>query len=134
MSWERYHDASTHPPAIESAGDAVPPWILLDNQAYLAGGSNRTTAISSTRDSDEVQATFFLVAPPLVSYLSVSCASKFGTEPRILCTEASLILLAFLHGDPSKITDPEKHDFYVYDVGAESLSPFLLPLTTSKLT
>ena len=92
MAWTRYHASSTHPPSIPArrrpksgADDApFPPWVLLDDRAYLAGESNHTTTVSRTRHVEQVPATFFLADPPLVSHFAISCAAELGYEPRIL--------------------------------------------------
>uniref|UniRef100_A0A453QTS5 Uncharacterized protein n=1 Tax=Aegilops tauschii subsp. strangulata TaxID=200361 RepID=A0A453QTS5_AEGTS len=122
MAWKRYHDSSMHPPAIPARrrpkpGALPPPWVLLNDRAYLAGESNHTTAVSRTRHGDEIQATLFLADPPLVSHFFISCAAEFGCEPRILYTEANLVLLTLVLGDPYNAIDPRKNDFYVYEVG-----------------
>ncbi|XBI44083.1 hypothetical protein VPH35_108781 [Triticum aestivum] len=107
MAWTRYHGSSMHPPSIPArsrtksgADDALPPpWVLLDDRAYLAGESNHTTAVSRTRHGDQIQATFFLADPPL--------------DP---LTEANLVLLVLVPGDPRNAIEPRKNDFYVYEV------------------
>lgn len=131
MAWTRYHASSMHPPSIPArrrpksgADDAPPPpWVLLDDRAYLSGESNHTTAVSHTRHGDQIQATFFLADPPLVSHFAVSCAAELGCEPRILYTEANLVLLVLVPGDPRNAIDPRKNDFYVYEVDDDGGPP-----------
>lgn len=79
MALYRLSKQSFHPPAVVSpdAGDEDEiPWILIENEAYVADRRNSTTAFSDCRCDGQVQVTLFIAPPPHVSYLYVFCRRR----------------------------------------------------------
>ncbi|KAF7006204.1 hypothetical protein CFC21_021262, partial [Triticum aestivum] len=50
-----------------------PDWVLLHNSARISGHRNATTAGCHTTEGHPIEASFWLVDPPGVSYFSVHC-------------------------------------------------------------
>ncbi|KAM0929337.1 hypothetical protein ACQ4PT_001450 [Festuca glaucescens] len=78
------------------SSSASPDWVLLDKTARISAFRNATTAVCDTGEGQAVEATFWLVDPPGVSYLSVHCPGHgeddFSGEPVVVCAEAAFVL------------------------------------------
>ncbi|GJN30434.1 hypothetical protein PR202_gb18742 [Eleusine coracana subsp. coracana] len=92
---------SLNPPALPilAAASRRPGWILLDQDAYIAGRTNATTAATTLPDGRTFEVSFWATDPPAVSHLcaripgSRSDATDFGYEPRVVGAEGRFVLI-----------------------------------------
>ncbi|TKW18292.1 hypothetical protein SEVIR_5G421900v4 [Setaria viridis] len=98
--------------------------VLLDGYAYIGNKPNHTTAVSLTRNTEIIVASFWSERPPLPSRLYVHCpeleSSAFSQLPRILCVVEGLILfrVAIRCREPILY---EECDYFIYHVDSRSL-------------
>uniref|UniRef100_A0A0A9TT88 Uncharacterized protein n=1 Tax=Arundo donax TaxID=35708 RepID=A0A0A9TT88_ARUDO len=120
--------ASRRPPTDRGDGAdlskaARPSWILLDFSAYVANECNSTTATCKFRGDKDFQVTFFPADPPLVSYFCIYCSglktSDYATEPKVLATEANLVLFRVAIGTPQDLCYPSAHEYFIYSAGGD---------------
>ncbi|KAM0911088.1 hypothetical protein ACQ4PT_013743 [Festuca glaucescens] len=112
-----------------------PEWVLLHKSARISGHRNATTAECHTTEGEPIQASFWLVDPPGVSYFSVHCpgldGKDFADEPHILCADASLVLFSvdFVPVPGRTFRDPGRRctQRFVYRAGPGKPSLHLIP-------
>ncbi|CAN6205280.1 unnamed protein product [Urochloa humidicola] len=88
----------TAPPPIHPDDPSPPPGsILLDVSGYNSDRTNATTAETFIKDGKRIQVTFWAAHPPRGSCFTVHSPdldpSEFGAAPKIITTEADLVLL-----------------------------------------
>ncbi|CAN6318578.1 unnamed protein product [Urochloa humidicola] len=112
--------ASLHPPAhngVDLESVPRPSWILLDFTAYIADKVNYTTAVCDLRGK-KIQVTFFPAHPPRVSYFCVYCPdlkfSNYAIEPKIIATEANLVLLRIVIGSRYEASCRMTYEYFIY--------------------
>ncbi|KAM0865184.1 hypothetical protein ACQ4PT_043417 [Festuca glaucescens] len=108
-----------------------PDWVLLHKSArIISGHRNTTTAGCHTTEGQAIEASFWLVDPPGVSYFSVHCPGlsneDFADEPYVLCAEAALVLfsVAFVPVPRGRWISTQH---FVYRAGWGSPSLHLIP-------
>jgi hypothetical protein len=107
-----------------------PDWVLLHKSARISGHRNTTTAGCHTAEGEPIEASFWLVDPPGVSYFSVHCTGlsneDFADEPYVLCAEAALV-----HFSVTFVSFPRRRrvstQHFVYRAGPGSPSLHLIP-------
>ncbi|KAL6636559.1 hypothetical protein ACP70R_024131 [Stipagrostis hirtigluma subsp. patula] len=117
--------ASFCPPALPDLSPP-PPWVLLDNTAYIAKNENATTARGRSTGGDVVEVSFCLAAPPAVSHLCICCPGLEGRkqggffgEPVVAAAEGAFVLLDvhFNFGPRAYSYNEGIHDLFVYTAG-----------------
>ncbi|KAK3129400.1 hypothetical protein QOZ80_6BG0478930 [Eleusine coracana subsp. coracana] len=117
MATWKVHRDSFNPPALSAADDVAAeetlPWVLVELDAYVAKRENATTAYATTRNGKQIQVTFCLRRPPLVSYLCVhSPDAEIPVEPTILATQDDIVLLRIIVGSEKDVL--KEIDYYIY--------------------
>ncbi|CAN6211525.1 unnamed protein product [Urochloa humidicola] len=124
----------TAPPPIHPDDPSPPPGsILLDVSGYNSDRTNATTAETFIKDGKRIQVTFWAAHPPRGSCFTVHSPdldpSEFGAAPKIITTEADLVLLRVPICPPPLCCarTPCHNDYFVYQAGsaAESKRPSL---------
>ncbi|CAN6281237.1 unnamed protein product [Urochloa humidicola] len=115
--------ASLNPPAhrgVDLASGPRPSWILLDFAAYFANKVNYTTAVCNLQGK-MIQVTFVPAHPPRVSYFCVYCPdlkpTDYAIEPKIIATEANLVLLRIVIGSRYEAWCRGAHEYLIYRAG-----------------
>ncbi|CAM0946154.1 unnamed protein product [Alopecurus aequalis] len=126
-----------NPPAHVCPDDVErPPFVLMEDFAYIADRDNATTATATCEMAGrrgDFKVTLYTAPPPLVSYLCVHSTAfhhtEFAIEPQIIATESNggLLLLRVVIGDHhSDCMITRKREYFVYD--ARSSTPSLTHL------
>ncbi|CAN6236385.1 unnamed protein product [Urochloa humidicola] len=121
-----------HQPPDEAA--APDSWAMLGVRAYIADRRNATTAYGQMSKGGEIQVTFCVAPPPVVSYFCVWCSeparlAEIGKEPRIIAAEADLAVLRVGFGRGFHCEDPKFQDIFVYHAGGGEKRPSLRLVT-----
>uniref|UniRef100_A0A0D9XGX0 DUF1618 domain-containing protein n=1 Tax=Leersia perrieri TaxID=77586 RepID=A0A0D9XGX0_9ORYZ len=122
-------DYSLRPPTLGSATAGAS--VLLDLRAYVADHGNATTAKSKTRSGQPIEVSFWTAPPPRVSYMCVHCPgldpNEFATEPKIVATDADLVLFRVALGPQRYEFMSSRHDYFVYQATTSPPSLRLIP-------
>ncbi|VAH56462.1 unnamed protein product [Triticum turgidum subsp. durum] len=118
--------------AASPRSSAYPDWVLLRKTARISAFRNVTTAEGRTAEGRAVEASFWLVDPPGVSYFSVHCPSlqedDFSGEPQVVCAEAAFVLFRVRFSFPSERRISTHHFVYTARGAAGPPSLQLLPV------
>ncbi|KAF7034716.1 hypothetical protein CFC21_045696 [Triticum aestivum] len=99
-------------------GPGFPDSAILCKVARVSADRNATTAECRTEDGQAVDASFWLVDPPGISYFSVNCPGmKHQYHAWLICAEDAFVLFSLKFWGPAR--------FFVYTAGKQSLR--LLP-------
>ncbi|KAE8804408.1 hypothetical protein D1007_19433 [Hordeum vulgare] len=110
---------------------AYPDWALLRKTARILAFRNATTAEGCTAEGRAIEASFWLVDPPGVSYFSVHCPGlqeeDFSGEPQVVCAEAAFVLFRVSFSFPTERRISTHHFVYTARGTAGAPSLQLLP-------
>uniref|UniRef100_A0A453DW98 Uncharacterized protein n=1 Tax=Aegilops tauschii subsp. strangulata TaxID=200361 RepID=A0A453DW98_AEGTS len=112
--------------AASPRSSAYPDWVLLRKTARISAFRNATTAEGRTAEGRAVEASFWLVDPPGVSYFSVHCPG-LQEEPQVVCAEAAFVLFRVRFSFPSERRISTHHFVYTARGAAGPPSLQLLP-------
>jgi hypothetical protein len=134
MARKNFQEASLRPPVedhqLPSEAGAPSSWAILDVRAYIADCRNATTAYGRLRNGAEIQVTFCVARPPVVSYFCFWCPeatrlADLGVEPIIKAAEADLVIFGVGLGSGFLCMDPFNIDIFIYHPGGGEKGPSL---------